>query len=711
VRWRGWAVHRIEPLFKFASVAMVGASDRPGMGSTVYKALQTLGYEGTYYPINPRREEVHGLRAYPDPASLPTPIEAAVVAIPREGVLDAVRGCAERGARAVAVPGNGFAEFDEAGRALQTELEALVRERGLLLVGPNCFGAASLTHRCALFASSALGGVRAGNVAVISHSGGILNEVISYGAARGLGFSHVASTGNEAGVTAADLLDFFVDDPSTEVVLAVLETVRNPALFLEVADRAVAARKPLVILKLGSSVKGARSAFTHTAALSGGEAIYDAVFRQKGITRVHDLDDLIEMGVLFAGALPALRRRRLARAAAMDCSGGGKELTCDLAEANGVELPDPSEAAAAMIRPHLPEEVQVSNPLDSTGHWGSPFQSSLYPATLRAFAREPEIDVIISRYTIPRSGGLGALRERLDELAAARAEYPEPLYLVLARSSDQVSEEWARVVRDEGILFLHGMGKGMRALGRMVAYSRFLHARDGAAPARGAPVRVELPAGRTALNEVEAKDVLRAAGLPVVATTWARTADEAVAQAEALGYPVAAKVIAPQILHKSDVGGVRLGLGDAAAVHRAFGELEAVTAGVPGAEFAGVAVQPMAAPGLELVLGAHRDPQFGPVVLFGLGGVFVEVLRDVALRVAPLGERNAYAMLDEIRGRALLDGARGQPPANRAAIVAALLRLSDLMVSQPRIASVDLNPALSSPEGLLAVDARVVLDS
>lgn len=702
-------MHRVEPLFRFSSIAMVGATDSTRIGGAPYQALQDVGFSGTFYPINPRRDVVHGLRAYPDPASLPTDIDAAVVAIGRDHVADAVRACADRGAKAIVLPGGGFAETDEHGRELQAELTTLARERGLLLVGPNCFGVASLANHCAAFAGLGLSELHRGNVAVISHSGGLVLDVLSYGTARGFGFSHVASAGNEAIISAADLLDYFIDDPNTDVVLALLETVRNPALFVEAAERAVAARKPIVILKLGASVKGVRSAASHTAALSGSDAVYDALFRQKGITRVHDVDDLIEMGALYSGAVPFIRRRWLERAAVLEISGGGKELICDTAEAAGVELPDPSPAAVAAIRPVLPAEVEVSNPLDSTGNWSSPWIDALYPVALRAFAREPDVDVIISRYGIPRTGDIGITRQRLDEMAAARAEYPEHLHVVLSRNSDQFSDEWTRVVRDEGIVFLQGYGRGLRALGRLAAYSRYLRTRGPAATAPRAAVSVTVPEGREALNEVEAKDLLRAAGLPVVATRWARTPDEATAQAAELGYPVAAKVIAPQILHKSDVGGVRLNLRDAAAVRQAFASLQVVAAGVPGAEFQGIAVQPMATPGLELVLGANRDPQFGPVLLFGLGGVFVEVLHDVALRVAPLRERDAEEMLDEIRGRALLDGARGQPPIDRAPVVEALCRLSDLMLSQPRIAEVDLNPVLGYPDGLLAVDARVLL--
>jgi acyl-CoA synthetase (NDP forming) len=702
-------VHRLEPLFRFSTVAMVGATDSTRIGGAPYQGLRDLGFTGTFYPINPRREQVYGLRAYSDPASLPTDIEAAVVAIGRDGVVPAVRACADRGARAITIPGGGFGEYDDHGRALQAELAALARERDLLIVGPNCFGAASIAHHCAIFSGLGLDKLALGNVAVISNSGGLLLEIMTYGTARGLGFSHIVSSGNEAVVTAADVLDYLVDDPATDVVMMIVETIRKPDLFMQAAARAAAARKPIVVLKMGASVKGARSALSHTAALSGSDAVYDAAFRQTGVTRVHDLDDFIEMGVLYSGAVQALRQRPLERVAVIEISGGGKELICDAAEAAGVDLPDPTPETVAAIRPALNPEVEVSNPLDTTGNWNSPWIPQVYPAAMRAFAQQPEVDIIVSRYCGPRTGEIGVLRERLDELKAARAEHPHILHTTLSRTSDQFCEEWLGAVKEYDVLFLQGYARGFRALGRLGTYSRYLQAQDATPEPPRAPVRLELPAGREALNEVEAKDLLRAAGLPIIATRWARSADEAVAQAEALGYPVAAKVIAPQILHKSDVGGVRLGLRDAAAVHQAFTALEAVAAGVPGAEFQGVAVQPMAAPGLELVLGANRDPQFGPVILFGLGGVFVEVLHDVALRVAPLRARDAAAMLDEIKGRALLDGVRGQPAVDRKAIVEALCRLSDVMVAAPQIASLDLNPVLAYPDGLLAVDARVIL--
>lgn len=701
-------MHALEALFRWQAIAVVGASESSSYGAGPFRALREVGFDGRYYPVNPRRAEVHGVPAYPDVRSLPDRIDIGVLAIGRDLVLDAVAACADQGARGVVVISAGFGEADARGAELQAELTALARERSVLLVGPNCFGLASLVNRVAACTATGLANLRRGNVGVVSHSGGLLNEVISFGAARRVGFSHLISTGNEAGITASDVLDFLVDDPSTQVILAVLETVRAPAAFVAAAERAVAARKPLVVLKLGASERAARSAMTHTGALAGSDEVYSALFRQKGVTRVADIDELIEVGSLFSGAIDVLRRRPLERAAVIEISGGGSGLVSDSAAAAGVELPEPSSETVARLSPAMPRGIDVNNPLDTGLSWGVPHMASLYPLALDALAEQPDVDVIISRYTVPRDGPLGPLRERLSEMHTARAAHPDRLYAVLSRTSDRFSDEWATAIGEEDLVFLQGYGRGMRALGSLARYSRFLGRRLKAqAQPQARPGLVNArPDGGPMLNEVQSKDLLRQAGLPVIETTLARTADEAVAQAATFGYPVVLKVVSPDIVHKSDAGGVRLGLGDEAAVRTAFADLKEVARTVA---FLGVAVQPMAATGVELALGGHRDPQFGPVVLFGLGGVFVEVLRDVALRVAPLSGLDAADMLDEIRGRPLLDGARGHPPVDRQTLVEALCQLGDFLLARPWIESVDLNPVLAGPEGICAVDARVVL--
>ncbi len=354
--------------------------------------------------------------------------------------------------------------------------------------------------------------------------------------------------------------------------------------------------------------------------------------------------------------------------------------------------------------------------MDSGGFWGDAEKPTVYPACLEVFASEPNVDIVVSRYTLPQTGELGALEARLSELETARAAHPDKLFPILSRTSIQYSDEWLEAIRSHRLVFLQGYGHGLRALGRLAEYSRAVHG-EGTEPApsqdgsdatqRQDASGEQAAAGRT-LGEVESKGILASAGIPTIETVLANTPDEAVAQAERLGYPVALKVSSPEIVHKSDQGGVLLGLNDAAAVKGGFAKLREVAA-KGSATFEGVTVQPMAAPGLEIILGGHRDPQFGPVIAFGLGGVFVEVLNDIALRVAPLSARDAKAMLDEIQGRSLLDGARGQPACDRSAITDALCRLSELMLSRPDIASIDANPAFAYSQGLVVVDGRVQL--
>ncbi|HEX6513500.1 MAG TPA: CoA-binding protein, partial [Chloroflexota bacterium] len=327
-------MHRLAPLFQFSSIAVVGASDTNHTGLGPWRALQAIGFEGRYYPVNPRRDRVHDQQAFPNLGSLPEAPEMVVVAIPRDGVADLIDECAERGVKAAVILSAGFVEQDAQGAQLQARITATARRTGMLVSGPNCLGLASIVNRTAA-CSMGVQDIQTGNVGVISNSGGLLNEVVSCGTGRGIGFSHLVSSGNEAGVTAADLIDFLVEDPATEVILGVLETARDPDLFVKAAERALAARKPIVVLKMGSSEKAARSTLTHTGAMAGSDAVYTALFRQKAIVRVHDIDELVDMGALFSTSIDVLRCGPLERTAVIEISGGGKGLVSDTAAAVG----------------------------------------------------------------------------------------------------------------------------------------------------------------------------------------------------------------------------------------------------------------------------------------------------------------------------------------------------------------------------------------
>jgi acyl-CoA synthetase (NDP forming) len=672
--------------------------------------LQQLGYTGRYYPVNARSDRVQNMQAYPNVSSLPETPEMVVIAIPRDGIPDVIDECAQLGVKAAAILADGFVERDQHGAEMQARISATARASGLLVVGPNCFGMVSVVNRCAAFYVPPP--TWPGNVALISHSGGLLLEMTRASAARGFGYSHQVSAGNEAGVTAADYIDYFVADPSTDVILGIIESIRDPEGFVAACSRALEAGKPIALLKVGLSQKGAEAAATHTGAMAGSAAAHQALFRQKGIIQVSDLDELIDMGAMFSSAVGPVRARRMERAAVMEISGGAKDLVCDVAEAAGLELPELSEAGAAKLQAVLSPGFHATNPVDLGGSWSDADKKDVYPVCLDVFASEPGIDIVITD-SLSRVGEVPERGDRLADLYAARKAHPDRFFGVLSRTSDQVSDSWAQEIRDGELAFLHGYGRGIRALGRLAEYSRALHG-DGAVvetredSAQGRQTASGQPVSGRMLDETESKQILSGAGIPTVETVLASSADDAAREARRMGYPVALKVTAAEIVHKSDEGGVLLGLKDEEAVRRGFAALKDVAAEAR-ATFQGVTVQPMAAPGLEIILGAHRDPQFGPLIVFGLGGVLVEALNDVALRVAPLSPRDARAMLSEIKARRLLDEFRGRPAIDRAAIEQALIQLGQLMLSRPDIASIDVNPAFAYPEGLLAVDARIQL--
>lgn len=699
----------LSPLFNFRSMTFVGASDSSHFGLGAYRAMREVGFDGAYYPINPRRETVHDTRAYPSVSDIPGEVDGAVIAVAREHVIPAFRQAIGKGVKAAVVLSGNFGEGDDTGKALQAELAQLARDNGVILIGPNCMGAASVRNGRALYQGRGMGAAIKGGISVVSNSGGLMNEFLHYGNARALGFAHLVSSGNEADVSCSQLIDWYVDDADTKVIVAILETVREPALFVEALDRAAVAGKPVLVLKLGTSVKGAASAVTHTGAMAGDNAVWDALLDQKGAVRARDIDELVDLAAVFSNIDGILVRRPLERAAVLEISGGSCELVCDVAETAGVDLPEPSAATVDAIRPLMQEFLHVANPIDIGYLWTNPAMGAIYPPALDAFAGQDDIDIVVSRYIVPPEEAMGTLHDRLAELDAARKAHPDRLFVVVSPTSNQYQPEWKEALTRYRLPFVPGFNRAFSALGKLAGYSRRI--RDyRAAPPGAAGAAFDGDAPITVLNEVEAKDLLRDAGLPVVETRLANSADEAAALGEAIGFPVAAKLMSPQMTHKSDAGGVRLDIGGADELRRAYDDFAQIVATVPGAVYEGMSVQAMApAGGLELVLGAHRDPQFGPVILFGLGGIFVEVLKDTVLRVAPLSLRDAEAMMAGIRAADMLHGVRGRPGVDRAAVAQALVDLSALMLARPDIESIDVNPAFAYPDGLRVADARIVL--
>ena len=699
----------LDPLFNFSSVAFVGASDTSHFGLGAWRALKEVGFDGKYYPINPKRDTVHEVPAFPSVADVPDSIDAAVIAVARQHVLPAFEQAADKGAKAVVVLSGNFGESDEQGKEMQAELARMARERGVLLVGPNCMGAASVLNGRALYQGRGLGAARKGNISVVSQSGGLMNELLHYGNARALGFCHMVSSGNEADLSCAEYIDYYARDEQTRVIVAIIETVRDPDLFIAALDRAAQARKPVIVLKLGASEKGARSALTHTGALAGDDAVWDALLEQKAAIRAYDIDELVDLSAIFSQTHDILRKRPLERAGVLEISGGSCELVCDLAEVAGIELPEPNSATKEAVQPTLVDFLSVSNPVDTGFLWTNPAMRAFYPTALDAFASQDDIDIVVSRYIVPPDEELGALNERLEEFDAARKAHSDRFFFIATPTSNQYHPEWKEALAKYQIPFVPGFRRAFSALGKLVQYSKRIRA--WSPPPETSLVRRPGASERSIriLNEVEAKSLLADAGLPVVTTRLATSTGEAVEIANSIGYPVAVKVMSPQMTHKSDVGGVRLNLKDAESVAQAFADFQSLVSNTPGAEFEGMSVQAMAAPGLELVIGSHRDPQFGPVIMFGLGGIFIEVLKDTSFRVAPLTRSDAEAMVDGIRAKELLHGVRGKPGVDLNSIVEAILAISQIMVTRPDVVSLDVNPAFAYPDGLSIADARVIL--
>ncbi len=726
VRGDGEGWRDLTPLMRPRSIAVVGASQREVRANRVLRTLNAVGYTGEIYPINPNYAEVLGLRCYPDLASTPTPADCAVVAIPAARVADALDGAVAAGVRSAIILAAGFGEIGAAGQALQQRLEALSNDRGIVICGPNCFGVLNVWDRTAPFIGVIPIPLVAGNIGLVSQSGGLTNVIVPPLMARAVGFSHVVSCGNQAGATIEDFLSFLVDDDATEVIAAFVEGFRRPRALLAVAAKARARGKPIVILKVGTSEVARQTALAHTASVVGSSEVVEAALRQHGIIQVSSLNELIETLVLLS--LTATRERFAwgRRAGVITGTGGFMAYLGDASAEIGIELPALGDASQARLTEVLPGFVGATNPLDGTGAMYE--DPTLFPEMLERLAEEPAIDVVAVHLDFnPRNadGRDTARSQFVPDIVRVAPTLSKPVVLFTARPGSLIDLDISTALRTAGVALLDGAEEALLALRHMAE-----HRADGAGQVRGAhdprgwgadqprislggaiPDLTTLPSGW--LDSPTAFALLNAAGIPVPDRQLARSAEAAVAAASRVGYPVALKVESRSIQHKSDVGGVALGLDGPEAVRAGFDRIMAqVAERAPDAIVDGVIVEQMGSAGIEMLLGVKRDPGFGPVVAVGLGGLFVEIFDDVAVGLPPLSDAEARAMLQRLRSWPLLNGARGGPPADVAALVRAIRSLGDLAIALgERIEAIDVNPLLVFPtgRGVLAVDALVEL--
>lgn len=687
------------------SVAVIGASDDVGkFGGRVVHYLLGHGYRGRLFPINPNRPAIRNLPAYPSVAAAPEPADVAVLAVPASSLLRQVEQCAEAGVGACIVITGKLADAGPAGAALQEQVSGVAREAGMRLLGPNCLGVFNVTDRAMLSSSLALeaGPLRPGGIGMASQSGALMGTLVSLGHTHGAGFSRCVSVGNQADVELCEVLEFLVDDPATRVITLYVEGLREPDRFPPLLRRARAAGKPVLCVKAGRSDAGAQAALSHTASLAGGFEAFAAICRDAGAVL---LDDPAVM-MLAADALDRLPR--LPRAglgvAVVASSGGSTAATTDMLPGADLRLGVMSEATRAVLRRFMPES-HVHLPLD-TGAFDDGVGEAGLRECLRAFMADPDIGAVVYPMTTQP-----AMADRAAILPPLCREGGRPL--LFAMTAGEVGDGARARMREADFPCFDRVSDALAVLGALEAEAAG-RGRAGLPPperpSEAGPLPRGLPSG--ALTEDETKRLAAAYGIPVVRGLRARTTEEAVAAANRIGLPVALKGVSRAVVHKSDLGLVRLDLDDAQAVRRAFAEvMERLDAVVPGTGD-GVLVQTMARGGAELILGARHEPGLGPMVLVGAGGTLVELLADSVLMPAPLRREDADAMLRKLRIWPFLDGTRGRPALDVAAAADALVRLSWLAADLgERLVELDLNPLLlrAAGAGAVAVDGRANL--
>ena len=706
-------VQQIHAMLHPRNIVLVGATDKPGnYAERIWNNLVKYGYEGGLYPLNSRRETIWGVPCYKDFASLPDKPDHVLVLVPARFAVQVVRDAAAAGARSATIVTSGFSELqDEESQRLAVELQQAIRETGLAVTGPNCLGNLSAGENLFTNIDDRTVTMEAGPVAIAGQSGAIVMAIRQALEDRGIGVGYMVTTGNEAGLETTDLMNYFAIDPSIRVIVVYLEGVRNTKAFREACKAARAAGKPVIAIKLGASEGGRAAAMAHTGALAGSIESFDAISAREGVIRARGLDELVETTECFVhAALP-----KGSRLAAVTLSGGKRGLLIDAFSAAGLNFAPLSPAASEKLAKMLGPGSIVGNPLDAG--FAAVVDPSVYMQSIKIMIDDPDTDIVIIDAELPKAPH--ELRERnlrlVDEMAASAGK---PVIYISTMSIGFT--EFTKGLRQSlpHIAAMQGLDRAVGAIKALIEYADL--AKDvpeitssSSASARATLERTLKNASGAALDEVSSKKLLKAYGIPVSREAIAHTSSEAVKIANQIGFPVVAKVVSADILHKSDVGGVVLNIGNAAGVRKAFDQISARISKLKGRpKIDGILIAQQVKADLELVVGAALDAEMGPVVLFGTGGVEIELMKDVALAGAPLDAPEAKKLIGRTKAGVKLRGYRGKPALHEASVVKALVGLSNLMADAGnRIASVDVNPFLVNGRTGVAVDGLIVLNN
>jgi acetyltransferase len=697
------AKETLHALFHPETVAVIGASASPGkIGHTVMRNMIEAGFRGKLYPVNPRGGVIEGIPALRDVAELPRGLDLAVLAVPREHVVPSMEALAGMGVRSAIVITAGFKEVGKEGYHLEQELKTLCEAHSIAMLGPNCLGMMNPAH--GVNASFAAGQPRAGSIAFFSQSGALCVAILDWALGENIGFSKFISLGNKAVVDEADMLGYLDGDAQTKVILGYIENVEHGEAFLRQA-RAVCRNKPVIMIKSGTTAAGAKAASSHTGAIAGSDQTYTAAFHQSGVIRVADVASLFNLAQAFS-TQPLPRGPNLA---VVTNSGGPGILTADIADRSRLTVAELSQRTIARLQEFLPSYAAFYNPVDIVGD----ADAKRYRKTLDVVADDPVVHSLLVLLTPTASVEIEKTAEAVIHTAR---KCGKPVFACFMGKT--------RVARARAMLMEAGIPcysfpeAAVRSIESMYEYYLWKH--------RPEPVYAEFPRDRDLalrvireheerrepeIVEFQAQEVLRAYGLPTPKTVLARSSDEAVAAAEEMGYPVVLKIASPHISHKSDVGGVKVNLCDAAEVVRTFKDITARAQRMRSdAYIAGCLVQEMAPPGVkEVIIGFKRDEQFGPMLMFGLGGIYVEIMKDISFKLAPLSRQNAFEIVREIKSYMLLKGLRGEKPVNFAALEEIILIMSQMALDLPQVWEAEFNPVLINHERAIVADVRMTL--
>jgi len=698
---------RLAGFFAPRSIALVGASETSGWSRFIVAASSAAGYTGPLLPVHPRHETIFGRPAVRSLRDLAEPADLAFILTPTEAVAAVVEDAAAAGVRNLIVLASGYREAGSDGRDLEDDLVSTAAGHGIVVLGPNTLGFLNTAAKAAPFALTVPLPLTPGPVGIALQSGALSSALLAFARAQAIGVSTVASLGNEAMITTADVLDYLVDDEQTRVICLFLEQIGDPAAFSAAAQRADQAGKPIVAMKVGSSQAGQQAALAHTGAVAGDDAVVDAALRQLNIIRVTSIEDLLTTAAL----LGYHRRPQGRRMGVLTASGGACDIIADRASAEGLEIPPFSPATTEAIDAQLPSFATARNPLDVTGYVLANARTTPLTAidyALDAAVQDPGLDfAIFTGVTVPEArppdeAAARLLEARVSWIAERIASSPIPV-LPMGSTCTDVTGYARELLGRHGIHVLGGMELGIQAIGHALDWQA------GRGQVRLLSGRPSAPAGPAAAwTEARARDLLTAAGIPVVPGRVARSADEAAAIARELGTPVALKINSAQVTHKSDIGGVLLNLSGDDAARAGYDQVVAATKPHQGGNE--VLVTSMRTSGAEVLAGVTVDPAFGPVLAVGLGGIWVELLRDTSLRVLPADAAEVRSMLAELRALPVLTGARGGRAADLDALAAVIARIGELAISVPGLQALEVNPLWVQGDQVEALDVLVVAD-